>query len=459
MRTWILGTMLCAFGAVYAFGQATARIHGVVQDQSGAVVPNATVRATQTDTGISRTATTEPDGSYVFANLPLGPYRLEVQQQGFATAVQAGIVLQVDSDPAVPITLRPGGTSETVTVEAGTTQVETRSVGVGTTVMESQRILELPLNGRQATDLIPLSGLSVVTAAQPPTYTMATGPSISVAGGMSWSVQYNLDGAPHLDTYVGTSMPLPFPDALQEFKLVTSSQEASNGGHSGAAVDAVTKSGSNAFHGDLFEFFRNADLNPRDFFAAGSDGLKRNQFGGVLGGPIKKDKLFFFLGYEGTTIRQNLVNGSAFIPTTAELQGNFSQYIAANCPGAQAVANSPAVLSHFSGPFQLSPAAVKISALLPKTSDPCGHVLFGTPVHQNQLQAPVRIDYQLSPKQSVFARYMITRIETRHPMIYRTTFCPRLASDRTIPPRRSPWETRISSILRRSIRSAYRGLE
>jgi Carboxypeptidase regulatory-like domain len=415
MKTWILGTVLCALGAPYALGQATARIHGVVQDQSDAVVPNATVKATHTETGISRTVATEADGSYVFANLPLGPYRLEVQKEGFANAVQAGIVLQVDSDPAVPITLRPGATNETITVEATTSQVETRSVGVGTTVMESARILELPLNGRQATDLISLSGLSVVTSAQPPTYTMATGPSISVAGGMSWSVQYNLDGAPHLDTYVGTSMPLPFPDALQEFKLVTSSQEASNGGHSGAVVDAVTKSGSNAFHGDLFEFFRNADLNPRDAFAAGSDGLKRNQFGGVLGGPIKKDKLFFFLGYEGTTIRQNLVNGSAFVPTAKELQGDFSQYIAANCPGAQAVARSPAVLSHFSGPFRLNPAAVKISALLPQTSDPCGHVLFGTPVHQNQLQAPVRIDYQVSPKQSVFARYMITRIETTIP--------------------------------------------
>ena len=112
-------------------------------------------------------------------------------------------------------------------------------------------------------------------------------------------------------------------------------------------VDAVTKSGTNAFHGDLFEFIRNSDLNGRDFFSSGSDGLKRNQFGGVLGGRIIKDKLFFFLGYEGTTIRQDLVNQSAYVPTAAELQGNFSQYIAAGCPGAAAVAASPAVLSRF----------------------------------------------------------------------------------------------------------------
>jgi len=414
MRIRILGTLLCALTAMVVWGQSTARIHGVVQDQTGGVVPNATVKATQTDTGISRTAVTEADGSYVFANLPLGPYRLEVQKQGFATAVESGIGLQVDSDPAVLITLRPGGTSETVTVEANAAQVDTTSAGVGT-VIESQRILDLPLNGRQATDLIPLSGLAVVTAATPPTYTMNTGPSITVAGSLSWSVQYNLDGAPHLDTYVGTPMPLPFPDALQEFKLSTSAQDASSGGHSGAVVDAVTRSGSNSFHGDLFEFFRNSDLNARDFFAAGSDNLKRNQFGGTLGGPIAKDKLFFFLGYQGTTIRQNLVNQAAYVPTAAELKGDFSQYIAAGCPAASAVATSPAVLSHFSGPFTMSPAAIKISSYLPKTSNPCGFVQFGTPVHQNQLQAPLRIDYQLSPKQSIFARYIITRIQTATP--------------------------------------------
>jgi hypothetical protein len=232
---------------------------------------------------------------------------------------------------------------------------------------------------------------------------------------MSWSVQYNLDGAPHLDTYVGTPMPLPFPDALQEFKLSTSAQEASSGGHSGAAVDAVTKSGTNVLHGDLFEFFRNSNLNARDFFAPGSDGLKRNQFGGTLGGSIVKDKLFFFLGYQGTTIRQNLVNGAAYVPTAAELKGDFSQYIAAGCPSAAAVASSPAVLSHFTGPFTMSPAAIKISSYLPQSSNPCGFVQYGTPVHQNQLQAPLRVDYQIGSKHSVFARYMITRIDTDVP--------------------------------------------
>jgi len=397
------------------FAQEVAQIGGSVTDQTGAVVPEVQITAIQTDTGVKRTVVSDTAGSYAIPNLPLGPYRLEAMKMGFRSFVQTGIVLQVGTNPTVPVQLTVGSVTDQVIVEANASAVETRTAGVGTTVIESQRILDLPLNGRQATDLIPLSGLAVTTAAAPPTYTMNTGPSIAVAGGMSWSVQYNLDGAPHLDTYVGTPMPLPFPDALQEFRLSTSAQDASNGGHSGATVDVVTKSGTGSFHGDLFEFFRNSDLNARDFFAAGSDGLKRNQYGGTFGGALIKDKLFFFLGYQGTSIRQNLVNGSAYVTTPAELRGDFSQYIAAGCPGAAAVASSPAVLSHFSGPFAMSPAAIKIASHLPQTSDPCGHVLYGTPVHQNQVQAPLRIDYQLSSKHSLFARYLITRIDTQVP--------------------------------------------
>ena len=413
MRIWRL-LYIGVIAAVFALGQEVGQISGIVTDGSGGVVAAVEVSLTQTETGVKRTTFTDAAGLYNFPNLPLGPYRLETMKTGFRSFAQTGIVLQVGNNLNIPVTLAIGNVSEQIVVQATASQVETRNAGVGT-VVETQKILELPLNGRQATDLIPLSGLAVVTAATPPTYTMNTGPSIAVAGSMSWSVQYNLDGAPHLDTYVGTPMPLPFPDALQEFRLSTSTQDASNGGHSGAVVDAVTKSGTNAFHGDLFEFFRNSRLNARDFFAPGSDGLKRNQFGGTFGGPLVKDKLFVFLGYQGTTIRQNLANGTAYVPTAAELTGDFSQYIAAGCPGAAAVASSPAVLSHFTGPFTMSPAALKISTYLPKTSNPCGFVQFGTPVHQNQLQAPLRVDYQLNSKHSIFARYMITRIDTEVP--------------------------------------------
>src|SRR5207245_5049418 len=164
--------------------------------------------------------------------------------------LQTGIELQVGSNPVVPVVLGVGQVSESIQVQASPTSVETRSAGVGT-VIETQRILDLPINGRQATDLITLSGLAIQTGAAPQ-YSMPGGVNMSVVGGSSHSVQYNLDGAPHVNNYDGTNMALPFPDALQEFKVVTSSQDASSGGHSGASVNAVTRSGSNAFHGDLF---------------------------------------------------------------------------------------------------------------------------------------------------------------------------------------------------------------
>jgi Carboxypeptidase regulatory-like domain len=146
-------------------GQATTQIHGTVQDSSGAAVAAATVKATQTETGVSRSVTSEADGGFVLTSLPLGPYNVEVVKEGFATAVQSGVVLQVNSDLALSISLKVGGVTERVAVEANATQVETRSAGVGT-VIENQRILELPLNGRQGTDLITLSGLAVQT--EPP---------------------------------------------------------------------------------------------------------------------------------------------------------------------------------------------------------------------------------------------------------------------------------------------------
>jgi len=395
---------ICFFVAsIVLFAQALSQISGTATDPTGAVVPGVEITVIQTQTGVKRTGTTDGNGFYVIPNLPLGPYRLEASKAGFRTFAQEQIVLELGSSPVIPVAMAVGNPTEQVIVETRASDVETRSAGVGTTVMESRQILDLPLNGRQATDLIPLSGLAVQTGAAP-TYTMYTGVNISVAGGTSWSVQYNLDGAPNVDAYVGTNMPMPFPDALQEFKLSTSAQDPSFGGHSsGGTVDAVTKSGTSAFHGDVFEFFRNSDLNARDFFAAGSDGPKRNQFGGVLGGPIKKDKLFFFLGYQETMTRQNLVNSSAYVPTAAELTGNVAPFIAAGCPGAAGMAAS-LVLANGHLVLPLSPAALKISSTyltpLAKPADPCGHVLYGSPLHQNQLQASLRADYQLNSSQT-----------------------------------------------------------
>lgn len=412
LKTFITLALSLALASVEVFAQATAQIHGTVQDMSGAALPGATVKATQAETGLARNTTSDADGNYVLTNLPLGPYSIEVSKEGFSTAVQSGIVLQVSSDPAVPVTLKLGNVSERIEVQANTAQVETRQVGVGS-VIETQRILDLPLNGRQPTDLITLNGVAVQTGSSP-AYGMRAGVSIAVAGGTSYSVQYNLDGAFHVEVWSGTNLPLPFPDGLQEFKLVTSTQDASSGGHSSASVNAVTRSGTNSFHGDLFEFFRNSALNGRDFFASGSDQLKRNQFGGVLGGPFKKDKLFFFVGYQGTLTRQTPAGTVGFVPTAKMQTGDFSDYVANRCPEASRF--NPGILDRNNRlTVPLSPAAVKIAAILPKTSDPCGRVFYGNPVGENQLQVPVRLDDQLNAKQMLFGRYLGTLIDAKIP--------------------------------------------
>src|SRR6202040_4033132 len=154
---------------------------------------------------------------------------------------------------------------------------------------------------------------------------------VSVAGGQGNGVSYLLDGAPHQDPYNNLSLPLPFPDALQEFKLETSALPAQYGYHSTATVNALTKSGTNQFHGDLFEFLRNGDLNTRDFFATARDTLKRNQFGGVIGGPIRKDKLFFFGGYQRTSLRSDGAQNTAFVPTPAMASGDFTGIASGPC--------------------------------------------------------------------------------------------------------------------------------
>jgi hypothetical protein len=409
------------FAGGVAHGQAVAQISGIAKDDTGAVAPGVQVTATQTDTGFKKTTTTDDAGNYILTNLPLGPYRIEATKMGFRTYVQTGIELQVGSAPELPVTMAVGQVTETVNVEANASQVETRAVGVGN-VIENQRIVDLPLNGRQATDLITLSGSSVFFS-NSAGYGMRTGVLISVAGGSYEGVQYNYDGAPHINTLDASNMPLPFPDAMQEFKVTTSAQDASAVGHAGASVDVVTKSGTNVFHGDAFEFLRNSAANSRDFFASKPDGLKRNQFGGTFGGPIKKDKLFFFFGYQGSLVRQQIIQSPASIPTQQMLQGDFTTIESAACQGTQKTLAAP-FTNNMISPTALSPAAVNIATLLlngskntkPLTPNNCGIVNWTLPNNENDNQVPVRVDYQLSDKNSLFARYLLTKQQLAVPL-------------------------------------------
>jgi hypothetical protein len=405
-------TLLLALGGVSLWAQVSlSQIQGTVLDASGAAIPGATVKATNTATAVSRTTVTGAEGTYVLPDLPVGPYRLDVTKEGFATAAQTGIVLQVATNPTVNISLKVGNVSEQVSVEANAALVETQATGVGT-VMENQRILELPLNGRVATDLITYTG-AVIPQGVAGNGGFPGTQQFVIAGGQAYGVQFYLDGSVFNNPWDLANLPLPFPDALQEFKVETSTLTASNGIHAGGTVTGVTKSGTNAFHGDAFEFFRNGAMNARNFLAPTRDTLKRNQFGGTVGGPVKKDKLFFFFGYQDTLTRQDPAANSAatFVPTTAMIAGNFS-----GCQtdlSASVLATLPTIVSSQIHNFQipqnlLDPAAHNLAVMLPAptTTNPCGNTSYGLVTDVNEYQVVGRGDWQTSTKNSLFGRYL-----------------------------------------------------
>ncbi len=407
---WI-GLLVCAVTCGNAWAQATAQISGTVRDQSGAVLPGVEITATQTETGIARTTISNETGSYILPNLALGPYRLEISLPGFRTYVQSGIVLQVNSNPVINAVLEVGQVAETVEVQANAVMVETRSVGIGQ-IVENQRILELPLNGRNAAELVLLAGAAVHMG----TTDGRNFPNrliISTAGSLGVGTNYNLDGIRHIDAYDGLAMPLPFPDALEEFKVETSGLSAQHG--RGSSVGAVTKSGTNDIHGSLFEFVRNDLFNARQYFATKGSTLKRNQFGGTVGGPIQRNKLFFFAGYQGTIIRQDPNDTEAFVPTAAMLAGDFTVAASAACNAGRAITLRAPFVNNRIDPSTFSRAALNIASRLPKSDDPCGRVVFGRKNDSDDGQLVGRIDYQLTDKHSLFGRHVWNTMEIIHP--------------------------------------------
>ena len=294
-----LGVLVVLLAGTTAWAQATAQMSGTVTDDTGGVLPGVTVEVTQTDTGLTRVAVTDGTGTYVLTNLPVGPYQVEATLAGFQTYVQTGIVLQVGDLAVIDAALGISALQETVTVEAAAPLVDVQSAGIGE-VTQNEEILALPLNGRNPVELIALAG-AALNVRNSSARSMTGGIAVSVAGGLSAGVAFILDGAIHNNPHNNQNLPFPFPDALQEFRVATGGLSAENGVHSGAVVNAVTKSGTNRFSGNLFEFLRDKRFNSPEHFAAigadgeqQDDGLNRNQYGGTVGGPIVENRVFFF---------------------------------------------------------------------------------------------------------------------------------------------------------------------
>jgi len=394
---------------------AVAQVSGTITDPTGKAVVGAEVTMTETDKQLVR-ATVSNEVGYTLPNLPVGPYRLEVKAPGFKNYAQSGIVLQVNNNVQINVVMQIGSISERIEVSAFASMVETRENSISP-VIDTQRINELPLNGRQATQLIITLGAAAYgDAGDTGSKTFYSSTRISVAGGQGNGTAFMLDGGDNTDAMSNVNLPFPFPDALQEFSVETSTVSARFGIHPGATVNVVTKSGSNALHGNLFEYLRNGDLNARNFFALSRDSLKRNQFGGTVGGKIIGNKLFFFAGFQGTRNRSNPPVSTTFIPNASMLNGDFSAVAGAGCisSGVGVALKNPLAAN---APFPnnqipvslLNPVALKIanSYLTTGAADRCGKVTYAIPVTGDEEQYIGRVDWTHTEKRTLFGRYFL----------------------------------------------------
>ena len=302
---------LASLGMGSAQTAGTGALTGTVTDPSGATVPNVTVTATNTGNGQARTAQTGSDGSFTISLLPPGAYKVRFSAPGFKTSDVGPVNVAVTETPVLNRALEVGAQAEQVTVEATAETVQTTNATLGT-VVSTQTVTDLPLNTRNYTNILALSA-GVNSTVNNATAIGKGSQDFAVNGSSNAQNNFSMDGV-SIQNYGGqgttheggsyTSFGIPSPDAIQEFKIQTSQYDAGYGRNPGANVNVVTKSGANQFHGTAFEFFRNTALNANDFFlnraGAPKPAINQNQFGGVLGGPIKKDKLFFFFSYQGT---------------------------------------------------------------------------------------------------------------------------------------------------------------
>src|SRR5690349_5054714 len=324
MRRVLFLFLVLGLSVSSAFAQATGQINGVVTDNSGGVVPGATVFAVESGTGISRDTVTGANGRYSFLSLRPTTYEIRAELAGFRTVRQTDVVLQAKQNLTLNITLELGELSETVTVagEASTVDITQSTLSE---VVDSKRIVELPLNGRDAARLSMLvSGMVVTEVNQESGKTIPGALRLSTNGTESRQASFKLDGTNHTDSYFQQNQPFPFPDALQEFSIQTSNYSAAQGASAGAVVNAVTRSGTNNLSGGAFGYLRDRTFNSKNFFLPERDFLKRKQFGGYAGGPIVRNRMFFFAGWQGTKIENVGGTLNNTVPTAAMRAGDFS---------------------------------------------------------------------------------------------------------------------------------------
>ncbi|MGA2599238.1 MAG: carboxypeptidase regulatory-like domain-containing protein [Bryobacteraceae bacterium] len=419
---WLTLLSICCCSI--SFADVTGSIDGIVKDPQGAAAPGIQVSVTNSGTNAEYHAKTDETGAYFIRGLPVGIYQLMVEPAGFKKFVANGLRVQVNESVRVDITLQIGDVAQTVDVSAVAETVDTNSITLKT-VVDQQRIENLPLNGRNPVQLMQLvAGVTPdvqnANVTSGTTYPGVT--PVSVNGGRANTTNYILDGAQNNDHYSNAPNPMPDPDALQEFSVQTNTFTAEFGRNVGGIVNAVTKSGTNSLHGSAFEYLRNTDLNAANYFAPPSadgigkqgDGLKRNQFGATIGGPVLfpklyngKDKTFFFFSYQGTRTRQAPSKVEQVVPTNEQRVGDFS---ALGHPIYDPFSNGSPYPNNQIPASEISPIT---QAVLNKgiPAPPAGSdtISFALPNNLNDDQFLVRIDHDFSDKHRITGRFFTSK--------------------------------------------------
>jgi len=395
--------LICFLGVKTSFGQGNATIVGVVSDTSRAVIAGATVTITNVSTGRHGVATTDAGGRYNFTGLPVGEYRVDATQAGFKKVVQTGVNLTAAESLTVDLTLEIGQVTDTVEVSGAVTNLETVSSAIRS-VVTHELIEDLPLNGRNALQLQTLLPGAINQTGARVSLSQEDGVSVNGARGNDNNVL--LDGGHNNDLYDGTPTSMPNPDALQEFSVLSSSFSAEYGRGAGSLVTAVTKSGTNAIHGSLYEYFRNDKLDARSFFGhaglVNKPTLKRNQYGTSAGGPVIKDRTFLFFSWESLREKSAVTNTGQVLPTAAERSGDFSQ--------SKTKPIDPLTGVRFPGDIipasRQSKAAVSIGNLLfPLPNINGNQLIFNAPASDTRDQYVARFDHAFTSNDRIYVSY------------------------------------------------------
>lgn len=408
--TFTMGTLrfVFAYGVFAAFALAqtfnNGTFLGTVTDSSGAAVAGVNVHIVRTDQPLERDVITDEHGNFLAPQIPFGAYRLEFNKTGFQKVIHGDINLSAGQSLRIDAVMTVGSVSETVNVDSKVAQVDTATANVGSTIFGTQ-VQELALNTRSFTQLMTLQPGVNSTQAQQPGFGSNTSVPFSFNGSQTSSNNWTLDGGRNIDTYNGNNLSIVNLDAIAEVRIERNAYSAEYGRNSGGQVNVITKSGTNEIHGSLFEFFRNDKLDARNFFAASRPKNRYNNFGGTVGGPIVKNKMFFFLSNEYRRIYQNTGVRTGIVPTDAQIAGNFGN-IPIKDPAGIPYPNNQIPQS------QIDPNAVALIRTFyarPTPGFSQGNLNYTSsePDGTKYRSALARFDYNISPNLQFFARWNI----------------------------------------------------